>query len=125
MHENFFALGGNSIHFVTVLAKARKSGLDFTFQQGAITPMSNGTPTTTVPFAKLGSLLNPEVTTLAGTPPYGVADGSGSSAGFNFPSGIATDSARVGRSARWARWIASPCRRLFSARPMPELTIPP
>ena len=38
--------------------------------------------------------------------------------------GIATDSARVGRSANWARWIAKPCRRLFTARPMPELTIP-
>ncbi len=38
--------------------------------------------------------------------------------------GIATDSARVGRSAHWARWIAKPCRRLFTARPMPELTIP-
>ena len=38
--------------------------------------------------------------------------------------GIATDSARVGRSARWARWIAQPCRRLFAARPMPDLSIP-
>ncbi len=38
--------------------------------------------------------------------------------------GIATDSARVGRSAYWARWIAKPCRRLFTARPMPDLTIP-
>ncbi len=38
--------------------------------------------------------------------------------------GIATDSARVGRSANWARWIAKPCRRLFTASPMPELTIP-
>ena len=38
--------------------------------------------------------------------------------------GIATDSARVGRSARWARWIAQPCRRLFTARPMPDLSIP-
>ena len=38
--------------------------------------------------------------------------------------GIATDSARVGRSASWARWIAKPCRRLFSAKPMPELPIP-
>jgi amino acid adenylation domain-containing protein len=32
-HDNFFALGGNSIHFVTVLARARACGLDFTFQQ--------------------------------------------------------------------------------------------
>jgi hypothetical protein len=39
--------------------------------------------------------------------------------------GIATDSARVNRSARWARWIARPCRRLFAARPMPELRLPP
>lgn len=44
-------------------------GLDFTFQQGAITPMSNGTPSTTVPFGKLGGLLNPEVTVLANTNP--------------------------------------------------------
>ncbi|MCX5193513.1 amino acid adenylation domain-containing protein [Streptomyces sp. NBC_00249] len=33
VEDNFFALGGNSIHFVTVLAKARAAGLDFTFQQ--------------------------------------------------------------------------------------------
>jgi radical SAM superfamily enzyme YgiQ (UPF0313 family) len=38
--------------------------------------------------------------------------------------GIATDSARVGRSAHWARWIAKPCRRLFTARPMPDLVVP-
>jgi radical SAM superfamily enzyme YgiQ (UPF0313 family) len=38
--------------------------------------------------------------------------------------GIATDSARVNRSARWARMIAAPCRRLFAAPPMPELQIP-
>jgi radical SAM superfamily enzyme YgiQ (UPF0313 family) len=38
--------------------------------------------------------------------------------------GIATDSARVARSARWARWIAKPCRHLFSARPMPDLQVP-
>ncbi|OED49637.1 hypothetical protein AB838_06165 [Rhodobacteraceae bacterium (ex Bugula neritina AB1)] len=31
--ESFFALGGNSIHFVSVLAKARAQGLDFSFQQ--------------------------------------------------------------------------------------------
>jgi radical SAM superfamily enzyme YgiQ (UPF0313 family) len=37
--------------------------------------------------------------------------------------GIATDSARVSRSARWARWMAVPCRRLFAGRPMPGLTI--
>jgi radical SAM superfamily enzyme YgiQ (UPF0313 family) len=38
--------------------------------------------------------------------------------------GIATDSARVNRSARWARMIAAPCRRLFAAPPMPHLQIP-
>jgi hypothetical protein len=38
--------------------------------------------------------------------------------------GIATDSARVDRSAQWARWIARPCRLLFTARPMPELAVP-
>ena len=38
--------------------------------------------------------------------------------------GIATDSARVNRSATWARWIAKPCRRLFAAPPMPELQVP-
>lgn len=38
--------------------------------------------------------------------------------------GIATDSARVSRSARWARWLAKPCQRLFAARPMPQLEVP-
>ncbi len=38
--------------------------------------------------------------------------------------GIATDSARVSRSSRWARWLAKPCQRLFAAPPMPELTLP-
>jgi len=38
--------------------------------------------------------------------------------------GIATDSARVQRSARWARWIGLACRRLFLGRPMPDLQIP-
>ena len=38
--------------------------------------------------------------------------------------GIATDSARVNRSARWARLIAKPCRRLFAAQPMPDLQVP-
>jgi tRNA A37 methylthiotransferase MiaB len=37
--------------------------------------------------------------------------------------GIATDSARVNRSARWARMMAIPCRRLFAGRPMPDLQI--
>jgi radical SAM superfamily enzyme YgiQ (UPF0313 family) len=38
--------------------------------------------------------------------------------------GIATDSARVSRSARWARWLAKPCQRLFAAPPMPHLKVP-
>jgi radical SAM superfamily enzyme YgiQ (UPF0313 family) len=38
--------------------------------------------------------------------------------------GIATDSARVSRSARWARWLAKPCQRLFAAPPMPHLEVP-
>ena len=38
--------------------------------------------------------------------------------------GIATDSARINRSATWARWIAKPCQRFFSADPMPELQVP-
>ena len=38
--------------------------------------------------------------------------------------GIATDSARVQRSARWARWIGYACRRLFLGKPMPNLTMP-
>ena len=38
--------------------------------------------------------------------------------------GIATDSARVSRSARWARMIAKPTRRLFMAPPMPDLVAP-
>ena len=38
--------------------------------------------------------------------------------------GIATDSARVSRSARWARWLARPCQRLFAASPMPHLEVP-
>ncbi|MBI1747137.1 MAG: B12-binding domain-containing radical SAM protein [Acidobacteria bacterium] len=36
--------------------------------------------------------------------------------------GIATDSARGNRAARWARWLAKPCRRLFQAPPLPETT---
>jgi hypothetical protein len=35
--------------------------------------------------------------------------------------GIATDSARVSKSTRWARWLAKPCRLLFVAKPMPDL----
>jgi hypothetical protein len=38
--------------------------------------------------------------------------------------GIATDSARVARSARYARWMASACRRLFVGAPMPDLAMP-
>ena len=39
--------------------------------------------------------------------------------------GIATDSARVSHSARWARWLAKPLQRLFAATPMPDLQVPP
>lgn len=38
--------------------------------------------------------------------------------------GIATDSARVKNSTRWARWLAAPTRLLFAARPMPDLQVP-
>jgi radical SAM superfamily enzyme YgiQ (UPF0313 family) len=38
--------------------------------------------------------------------------------------GIATDSARVQRSARWARWMARFARRLFASNPMPDLREP-
>ena len=38
--------------------------------------------------------------------------------------GIATDSARVNRSVRWARLMAIPCRRLFAGRQMPNLQMP-
>lgn len=38
--------------------------------------------------------------------------------------GIATDSARVQRSKRWARWMAYACRRLFVGKPMPDLAMP-
>src|SRR4051812_26862019 len=38
--------------------------------------------------------------------------------------GIATDSARVARSARWARWMGVVCRRLFFGTPMPDLAMP-
>lgn len=38
--------------------------------------------------------------------------------------GISTDSARTHRASRWARWLARPCRRLFAARPMPDLEVP-
>ena len=38
--------------------------------------------------------------------------------------GIAADSARVERSARWARWLGRACRRLFIGKPMPDLAVP-
>jgi hypothetical protein len=38
--------------------------------------------------------------------------------------GIATDSARVQRAARRARWLAKAARRLFIAAPMPHLVEP-
>jgi hypothetical protein len=38
--------------------------------------------------------------------------------------GIATDSARVQRSAKRARWIGYACRRLFLGKPMPDLAMP-
>jgi hypothetical protein len=38
--------------------------------------------------------------------------------------GIATDSARVRRAARWARWLARVVRHLFATDPMPELREP-
>src|SRR6266567_3016548 len=38
--------------------------------------------------------------------------------------GIATDSARRNRASAWARWLAVPCRKLFQAKPMPELEVP-
>jgi radical SAM superfamily enzyme YgiQ (UPF0313 family) len=38
--------------------------------------------------------------------------------------GIATDSARVARSARMARWMATLCRGFFVGQPMPELQVP-
>jgi hypothetical protein len=38
--------------------------------------------------------------------------------------GIATDSARIQRSARWSKVIGKACRRLFLAKPMPDLRVP-
>ncbi len=38
--------------------------------------------------------------------------------------GIATDSARVARSVRLARWAGRLCRPLFHGRPMPDLEMP-
>ncbi len=38
--------------------------------------------------------------------------------------GISSDSARKQSATRMARWLAKPCRKLFSAKPMPELKMP-
>ena len=38
--------------------------------------------------------------------------------------GISTDSARRQKSNKIARWLAVPCRKLFEAKPMPELEMP-
>jgi len=38
--------------------------------------------------------------------------------------GISTDSARRQKATRVARWLAAPCRKLFEAKPMPELEVP-
>jgi radical SAM superfamily enzyme YgiQ (UPF0313 family) len=38
--------------------------------------------------------------------------------------GISTDSARCKKSKTWARWTARQCRKLFAAKPMPELQSP-
>jgi radical SAM superfamily enzyme YgiQ (UPF0313 family) len=38
--------------------------------------------------------------------------------------GISTDTARREKSKTWARWTAKQCRKLFQAKPMPELQSP-
>jgi radical SAM superfamily enzyme YgiQ (UPF0313 family) len=38
--------------------------------------------------------------------------------------GISTDSARRKKSKSWARWTARQCKKLFQARPMPDLPSP-
>lgn len=38
--------------------------------------------------------------------------------------GISTDSARRQKATKIARWLAVPCRKLFAAKPMPELEMP-
>jgi radical SAM superfamily enzyme YgiQ (UPF0313 family) len=38
--------------------------------------------------------------------------------------GISTDSARRKKSKAWARWTARQCKKLFQAKPMPELPSP-
>ena len=39
--------------------------------------------------------------------------------------GLATDSARASSSTRWVRYLAPICRRLFAAKPIPDLQIAP
>jgi hypothetical protein len=38
--------------------------------------------------------------------------------------GISTDSARRKKSKAWAKWTAHQCKKLFRAKPMPELASP-
>jgi radical SAM superfamily enzyme YgiQ (UPF0313 family) len=38
--------------------------------------------------------------------------------------GLTTDSGRVARSVKWARWMAAPLQRLFAGTPMPDLALP-
>jgi hypothetical protein len=38
--------------------------------------------------------------------------------------GISTDSARRKKSKAWAKWTARQCKKLFRAKPMPELASP-
>ena len=38
--------------------------------------------------------------------------------------GISTDSARRENATKWARMLAKPCQKLFSAKPMPDLQVP-
>ncbi|HEX4007996.1 MAG TPA: radical SAM protein [Acidobacteriaceae bacterium] len=38
--------------------------------------------------------------------------------------GISSDSARRKKSKKWARWTARQCKRLFQAKPLPELQFP-
>ncbi|MDV9176846.1 amino acid adenylation domain-containing protein, partial [Streptomyces sp. W16] len=61
--DNFFASGGDSIKFIGVLARARRAGLDFSFQDlfahptiaelSALARRTDSTHTTTAPFALL------------------------------------------------------------------------
>ncbi len=43
---------------------------------------------------------------------------------MNAGTGISTDSARRRKAKSWARWTARHCKKLFQARPMPELAFP-